>query len=73
LRRRYTEAFGEQATINNRTWLVKRIAQRLQALAEGDLSQRARQRAANLVNDADLRTNAPWVAETEPAPERTTV
>jgi hypothetical protein len=73
LRRRYAEAFGEQPTTNNRPWLVKRIAWRLQALAEGDLSERARQRAAELANDADLRTNTPRVAAAQPAPERTTV
>jgi hypothetical protein len=33
---------------------MKRIAWRLQAQAEGDLSDRARQRAAELANDADL-------------------
>src|SRR5438034_3924330 len=72
LRRRYAEAFGEQPTTNNRPWLVKRIAWRLQALAEGDLSERARQRAAELANDADLRLNPPRVAAApEPAPERT--
>src|SRR5262249_19547728 len=71
LRRRYAEAFGERPTTNNRPWLVKRIAWRLQALAEGDLSERARQRAAELANDADLRVNAPKVPAAE-APERTT-
>jgi hypothetical protein len=35
--------------------LIKRIVWRLQALAEGDLSERARKRAAELANDADLR------------------
>jgi hypothetical protein len=45
-----------------RSWLVKRIAWRLQALAEGDLSERARQRAAELANDADLRLNPPRTA-----------
>ena len=39
--------------------MVKRILWRLQALAEGDLSQRARQRAQELANDADLRLNPP--------------
>jgi hypothetical protein len=43
----------------NRTWLVKRIAWRLQALALGDLSERARQRALELANDADLRVRPP--------------
>jgi Protein of unknown function (DUF2924) len=51
--------FGETTNANNRAWLVKRLAWRLQALAEGDLSERARGRAAELANDADLRLNAP--------------
>jgi hypothetical protein len=59
LKARYAEAFGEATNANNRAWLVKRLAWRIQALAEGDLSQRARQRAAELANDADLRMNPP--------------
>ena len=59
LRARYGEVFGEQTNANNRAWLVKRLAWRLQALAEGDLSERARRRAAELANDADLRLNPP--------------
>ena len=59
LRQRYAELFGETTNANNKAWLIKRIAWRLQALAEGDLSERARQRAAELANDADLRLNPP--------------
>jgi hypothetical protein len=59
LRLRYAEAFGETTNANNRAWLLKKVAWRLQALAEGDLSERARQRAAELANDADLRANPP--------------
>jgi hypothetical protein len=60
LRRRYAEAFGEATPVtNNKAWLVKRIAWRLQALAEGDLSERARRRAAALAQDADLRVTPP--------------
>jgi hypothetical protein len=59
LRKRFAEVFGEHTPANNRTWLLKRIAWRLQALAEGGLSERARQRAAELANDADLRMNRP--------------
>jgi hypothetical protein len=59
LRQRFAEVFGEATSASNRTWLVKRIAWRLQALAEGDLSQRARRRAAELARDADLRLNPP--------------
>src|SRR5215468_1154399 len=59
LRTRYAEVFGETTNANNRTWLVKKIAWRLQVQAEGGLSERARQRAAELANDADLRANPP--------------
>src|SRR5438309_3299652 len=61
LRGRYAELFGESTAVKNRTWLLRRVAWRLQSLAEGDLSQRARQRAAELANDADLRTTIPRV------------
>jgi len=59
LRARYAEVFGETTPAHNKTWLIRRIAWRLQALAEGDLSQRARRRAEELANDADLRMNPP--------------
>ena len=59
LRQRFAELFGETTQASNRTWLVKRIVWRMQALAEGDLSERARRRAAELARDADLRLNAP--------------
>jgi hypothetical protein len=59
LRQRFAEVFGEATLASNRTWLIKRIAWRLQALAEGDLSERARRRAAELARDADLRLNPP--------------
>jgi len=59
LRARYAEVFGEATRTSNKTWLIKRIAWRLQALAEGDLPERARLRAAQLANDADLRLAPP--------------
>jgi hypothetical protein len=59
LRGRYAEVFGETTTANNKIWLIRRIAWRLQALAEGDLTERARRRAEELGNDADLRMNPP--------------
>ena len=71
LRRRYAEVFGEPTGANNKPWLIKRIAWRLQALAEGDLSERARQRAAELSNDANLRLCPPKTFPTVPAPDRT--
>jgi len=61
LRNRYAEVFGETTKTGNKPWLVKRIAWRLQSLEEGDLSERARQRAAELANDADVRLSPPKV------------
>jgi hypothetical protein len=59
LRARFAELFGEPTPSHNKIWLVKRIAWRLQAQAEGDLSERARRRAAELAADVDLRLSAP--------------
>lgn len=59
LRERYAEVFGEATRSFNKQHLVKRIAWRLQAIHEGDLSERARRRARELANDADLRIRAP--------------
>src|SRR5438874_2855399 len=63
LRGRYAELFGETTAVKNRTWLLRRVAWRLQSLAEGDLSERARQRAAELANDADLRITVPRIEQ----------
>jgi Protein of unknown function (DUF2924) len=70
LRARYATLFGEPTHTGNKLWLVRRLAWRLQALAEGDLSQRARQRAAELANDADLRLSAPVLALSPPDPSQ---
>jgi hypothetical protein len=59
LREKYREVFQEQTRSRHREHLFRRIAWRLQALAEGDLSQRARDRAQEIARDADLRTIAP--------------
>src|SRR6516164_3902013 len=67
LRGKYAELFGEPTRTGNKTWLVKRIAWRLQALAEGDLSERARRRAAELAQDADLRLLPPLQKQTASA------
>ena len=56
---KHLEAFGEPTRSGHKDHLVKRIAWRLQAQAEGGLSERARRRAEQLANDADLRTTAP--------------
>jgi hypothetical protein len=59
LRVKYLEVFGQQSRSNHKEFLVRRIAWRLQANAEGDLSERARQRASSLAQEADLRIRAP--------------
>jgi hypothetical protein len=68
LRSRYAQIFSETTRTGNKAWLVKRLAWRLQALAEGDLSRRARQRAAELANDADLRLSPPRTVATNACP-----
>lgn len=40
---------------HHKQFLFRRIAWRIQALAEGGLSERARRRALEIANDADLR------------------
>ncbi len=59
LRDKHIEVFGEESRSYHKEFLRKRIAWRIQALAEGDLSERARRRAEQLANDADLRTRTP--------------
>src|SRR5712671_4499303 len=59
LRKKYQEVFQEETRCKHREHLFRRIAWRLQALAEGDLSERARGRAHQIAQDADLRTVAP--------------
>jgi len=59
LRARFAEVFGEETNSRHKRWLIKRIIWRMQANEEGDLSERARRRAMELANDADLRVTAP--------------
>jgi hypothetical protein len=59
LRAKYGEVFGEATSAGNRDWLIKRVAWRMQALAEGGLTDRAKRRAEELANEADLRVVAP--------------
>ena len=59
LREKYREVFQEETRSRHREHLFRRIAWRLQALAEGDLSERARGRAHQIARAADLRMVAP--------------
>jgi hypothetical protein len=54
LREKYLEVFGEESRSNHKQFLFRRIAWRIQALAEGGLSERARRRALEIANDADF-------------------
>jgi len=56
---RYVEVFGEPVRSRHRQYLIRRIAWRLQANAEGGLSERALRRAEELANDADVRLTPP--------------
>lgn len=59
LKARYFELFGEVSPSSNHTHIFRRLAWRLQARAQGGLSDRARQRAVALADDADIRLRAP--------------
>jgi hypothetical protein len=59
LRQKYLEVFGEESRSNHKQFLFRRIAWRIQANAWGGLSERARRRALEIANDADLRIRAP--------------
>jgi hypothetical protein len=71
LQEKYLEVYKEPARTRNKPFLIKRIAWRIQALEEGELSERARQRAFELANDADLRIRAPKQVTTRVDPEMT--
>jgi hypothetical protein len=59
LRERYQEVFGAETATAHKQHLVRRIAWRLQVLAEGDLSERAHRQALKIADDRDLRVNVP--------------
>src|SRR3954469_1060549 len=59
LRVKCQELFGEPTRSGNRDFLFKRLAWRVQSLAEGTLSERARRRAEELARDPNIRTTLP--------------
>ena len=62
LQQRYVEVFGEPVRSRHKQYLIRRIAWRLQANAEGGLSERALRRAEELANIADVRVTPPRAA-----------
>jgi len=59
LAERYETLHGQPSRTRHRAYLIRKIAWRIQANAEGDLTERARKRAAELADDADVRVMAP--------------
>lgn len=59
LRQRHVDLFGEPIFSGHREFLFRRLAWRVQAMAEGGLSERARQRASELAREEDVRIRAP--------------
>jgi hypothetical protein len=59
LAKRFESLFGEECRSRHKRYLVRRIAWRMQANAEGGLTERARQRAEELGNDAEIRVTPP--------------
>jgi hypothetical protein len=47
LREKHLEVFGDPTRAGHKQYLIRRIAWRMQSLAEGDLSDRALRRPAN--------------------------
>ena len=66
LQQRYVEVFGEAVRSRHKQYLIRRIAWRLQANAEGGLSERAQRRAEELANVADARVTPPKAATATP-------
>ena len=58
--------FGETTNARNKQWLLKKIIWRLQSMAEGDLSERARARAMEIASDADIRRRPPKAPAPKP-------
>ena len=56
LAERYAKLHGQPCRTCHRAYLIRKIAWRIQATAEGDLSQRARKRATELADDANNNT-----------------
>jgi len=55
----YRELHGQPCRTRHRAYLIRKNAWRIQANAEGDLSERARRRAAELADDAEVRVMPP--------------
>lgn len=68
LAERFAALHGYPCRTRHRAYLVRKIAWRLQADAEGDLTERARRRAEELADDAQIRVMAPKTLVCPPQP-----
>lgn len=71
LAERFEELHGHPTHTRHRDYLIRKVAWRMQANAEGDLSERLhriRTRAAELANDAEVRVMAPKTLICPPQP-----
>jgi len=59
LQLKYRELFGQESHSNHKDYLFRRVAWRMQAVAEGGLSERASAYAREIAADPDLRLCAP--------------
>ena len=59
LAEKYHDLHGHPVRTRHRQYLIRKLAWRIQANAMGDLSDRARKRATELANDAEVRVMAP--------------
>jgi Protein of unknown function (DUF2924) len=73
LREKFEETWGEPTNTRNKQWLVKRIAWQMQALVEGDISERARKRAAELAIGTDIRVSSPKAKKSGNGPHERTI
>lgn len=73
LKDKYESVCGCPPRSHNRDWLVKKIIWRMQAIEEGGLPERARRRALEMADDADLRKRPPrsFTEQVESAEETT--
>ncbi|RMD86694.1 MAG: DUF2924 domain-containing protein [Alphaproteobacteria bacterium] len=68
LAERYEALHGRPTRTRHRAYLIRKITWRIQAKAEGDLTERARRRAAELADDAEIRVMAPKTLICPPQP-----
>ena len=66
LKIKHVELFGEPSRSQHRRQVMRRIGWRLQVLAEGGLSERARRRALEIASDVDLRVLPPNLWDGDP-------